>query len=132
MEMFCYFYKKGMDMQVNTKMLWNALEQMVLYTKRKEELLQQLEWILVQCGSFEKLSGYKELKQCENEMKKEVQRKKEMQQVLERIIQNYEQTEQRLLRLQEEGIKIVENTKISCINVAQISCFLNRWDLIGE
>lgn len=119
-------------MQVNTEMLWDALEQMVLYTKRKEELLEKLEWVLGQCEPFKDISGYKELKQCENEMKQEIQRKKEMQQVLEKIIQNYEQTEQRLLRLQEEGIKQVEHTKISCINVAKISCFLNRWDLIGE
>ena len=132
MEMFCYFCKKGMRMQVNTEMLWNTLKQMVLYTKRKEELLQQLEWILVQCSMFEKMSGYKELKRCENAMKQEIQRKKEIQQVLERIIQNYEQTEERLLRLQEEGTKSLEHTKISCINVTEISCFLKRWNLTGE
>lgn len=119
-------------MQVNTEMLWNVLEQMVLYTKRKEELLEKLEWTFEQCEPFKNICGYKEVKQCQTAMKQEIQRKKEMQQVLEKIIQNYEQTEQRLLRLQEEGIKQVEHTKISCIDVAEISCFLNRWDLIGE
>jgi len=118
-------------MQVNTAMLWNALEQMNLYTRRKEELLQDLECTLQQCESWRELSGYKEIKQCEIAMKGEMYMQKEMQRVLERIIQNYEQTEQKLLRLQEEGAKSVEHTKISCINVAAISRLLNQWDLIG-
>lgn len=119
-------------MQVNTEMLWNALEQMSVYTRRKEELLQDLEWVLVQCEPWKELSGYKEIKQCETAMEQEIQMKKELQQVLEKIIQNYEQTEQRLLRVQEEGTKPVEHTKISCISVAAISCLLNQWALIGE
>lgn len=46
-----------------------------------------------------------------------------MQRVLEKIIRNYEQTEQRLLRLQEEGTKPVAHTKILCINITAISQF---------
>lgn len=118
-------------MQVNTAMLWNALEQMNLYTRRKEELLQDLERILLQCESWSEFSGYQEIKQCVIAMEREMHMQKEMQQVLERIIQNYEQTEQKLLRLQDEGAKPVEHTKISCINVAAISRLLNQWDLIG-
>lgn len=118
-------------MQVNTAMLWNALEQMHVYIRRKEKLLQDLESIVLQCESWSELSGYKEIKQCEIAMIQEMHMQKEMQQVLERITQNYEQTEQKLLRLQEEGAKPVEHTKISCINVEAISCLLNQWDLIG-
>ncbi len=124
--------KKGITMQVNTEMLWNGLEQMCFYTRQKEELLQDLEGVLVQCEPWKKLSGYKELRQCKKAMEQEIQRQKEMQQVLEKIIKNYEQTEQRLLRLQEDGTKTVEHTNISCINVSEIHCFLNQWNLIGE
>lgn len=127
-----YEQKKGINMQVNTEMLWNVLKLMQLYIRRKEELLQDFERVLVQCKPLKKLPGYEELKQCEDAMREQIQRQKEMQYVLEKIIQNYEQTEQRLLRVQEEGIKPLEHTKISCINVAAIGCLLNQWNLIEE
>lgn len=81
-----------------------------------EENWQETKEHLVEAKRFEQLLSYRELKQCENAMKQEIQRQKEMQRVLEKIIRNYEQTEQRLLRLQEEGTKPVAHTKILCIN----------------
>lgn len=119
-------------MQVNTELLWNALEQMQFFIRRKEELQQDLEHMLVKCEQWKILYGYEELKQCEEEMKQQIQMEKEMQNVLEKIVRNYEQTERKMFRLQEEGIRTIEHTKIACINVEVISSLLEQWDLIGE
>lgn len=73
-----YEQKKGINMQVNTEMLWNVLKLMQLYIRRKEELLQDFERVLVQCKPLKKLPGYEELKQCEDAMREQIQRQKEM------------------------------------------------------
>ena len=111
-------------MQVDTQILWHVFEQ-------EKKLIGEMEEEYGQMKELENKLPVKLQKVIER-MNKEIKKMQQLCQVMERIAEAYEVTEQRNIRLQEEGFTRCRKITVDKIEVADIQDLLYQWELLSR
>lgn len=111
---------------VNTEMLRHIHRLMEQHLLREEELLLQCKEVLLQCEMGKNYAGYDQLWIDVRKWEKTLEIERKWQRTLETIVMRYEQTERKLLRLQEEGIRAEKPVTIGAVSDGQVKAFLER------
>ena len=117
-------------LQVNTKRLKKAAEQMQQQLMRKEELMEHLDQLFLEFGKRWSLKQRSDWADVLDRVHREVYYEKKMIYGLERIAKNYEATEKSLLRIQEEGIPENNKTDFKKLDLSELNELLRAWKLI--
>lgn len=111
---------------VNTEMLRHIYRLMEQHLLREEELLLQCKETLAQCDMGQNFEGYERLWIDVHKWEKTLEIERKWQRTLETIVMRYEQTERKLLRLQEDGIRIDKPVTIGEVSDGKVKAFLER------
>ena len=111
---------------VNTEMLRHIHRFMEQHLLREEELLLQCKETLVRCEWGKNFEGYERLWIDVHKWEKTLEIERQWQRTLETIVMRYEQTERKLLRLQEDGITTEKPVAIGVVSDGLVKAFLER------
>lgn len=111
---------------VNTEMLQHIHRLMEQHLLREEELLLQGKEILGRCKMGQAYAEYEQLWMDLQKWEKTLELERQWQRTLETIVMHYEQTERRLLRLQEDGIRAENPVTIGAVSDERVKVFLER------
>lgn len=111
---------------VNTEMLRHIHRLMEQHLLREEELLLQCKETLARCDMGQIYTGYDRLWNDVRKWEKTLEIERKWQRTLETIVMRYEQTERKLLRLQEDGIRTEKPVTIGVVSDGRVKAFLER------
>ena len=115
-------------MRVDTKILWDCFWQMKHRIERMEEILEEVGNSLEE----HREEWGEEATVLKDRMEKELFAQVRLCWILERIVRNYEQTGNRLLQIQEDGMQEPKPLRVENCDLSSVKLWMERWNLLGR